>query len=133
MKVFFNIVLFILVFLAISSGITKVMLMQQDVEFFGGYGFTNSILITYGAIQLAGGVLLVLSKTRVIGAALVAITFLISALILFMAGNIPITIITLACVLCIATSICNKTITQKQFYPAKLESRIEINKTLDLR
>lgn len=98
MKVFFNIVLFILVFLAVSSGITKIMLMQQDVDFFGNYGFTNPVLITYGVIQLAGGVLLVFPKTRVIGAAMVAITFLISAAILFMSGNIPITIITLVCV-----------------------------------
>ena len=31
MKIFFNVVLAILVFLAISSGITKITLMQQDV------------------------------------------------------------------------------------------------------
>jgi len=48
MEIFYNVILFILVFLAISSGITKIMLMQQDLEFFGNYGFTNPILITYG-------------------------------------------------------------------------------------
>jgi hypothetical protein len=50
MNLFLNVILIILVLLAISSGATKIMLMQQDVEFFGNYGFTNSMLITYGAI-----------------------------------------------------------------------------------
>lgn len=74
------------------------MLMQQDVEFFGKYGFTNSILVTYGVIQLIGGILLISPKTRILGAILVAITFLISLVVLVMAGNIPVAIITLVCV-----------------------------------
>ena len=98
MKILFNVILVILVFLAVSSGITKIILMQQDVEFFGKYGFTNPILIAYGAAQLLGGILLVLPKSRIIGAALVAITFLISAVVLAMEGNIPITMVTLICV-----------------------------------
>lgn len=99
MKIFLNVILVILVFLAISSGITKIILMQQDVEFFGKYGFTNPILISYGTAQLFGGILLILPKTRVIGAILVAITFLISAVVLVLEGNIPVTIITLTFVL----------------------------------
>ena|SRR3989338_4820509 len=99
MKILFNVILAILVFLVVSAGITKIMLMQQDVEFFGKYGFTNPILIAYGVVQLLGGILLVLPKTRIIGAILVAITFLISAVVLVMAGNIPVAIITLICVL----------------------------------
>jgi len=99
MRIFFNVVLTISVFLAISSGITKITLMQQDVEFFGKYGFTNPILLVFGTTQLIGGVLLVLQKFRVIGAIFVAITFLISAILLVMDNNIPVTIITLVCVL----------------------------------
>jgi len=40
----------------------------------------------------------VLPKTRVGGATLVAITFIVSAVVLVMAGNIPLTIFTLICV-----------------------------------
>lgn len=98
MKIFFNLILVILIFLAVSSGVTKVMLMQQDVEFFGQYGFTNPILIVFGIIQLFGGAFLAIPKTRVIGAAIVAITFLISAVILVMASNVPMTIVTLVCI-----------------------------------
>lgn len=98
MKAFITVILAILVFLAVSSGVTKIMLMQQDVEFFGHYGFTNPILITYGVIQLLGGILLAFPKTRVVGAFVVAITFLISLVVLVIAGNTPVAIITLVCV-----------------------------------
>ena len=98
MKIFLNVILAILVALAVSSGVTKIMLMDQDVEFFGSYGFTNPILIAYGAVQLIGGVLLVLPKTRIIGALVVAVTFLVSAVVLVMAGNVPVAIITLICI-----------------------------------
>jgi len=95
MKIFFRVILIILVFLAVSSGITKIMLMAQDVEFFGKYGFSNSMLIAFGISQIIGGILLVFQKTRFIGAIVVAITFLISAVLLIMDKNIPFTIFTL--------------------------------------
>ncbi len=73
--------------------------MQQDVDFFGKYGLTNPILITYGAVQLVGGLLMVFSKTRFVGAILVAITFLISLVVLLMEGNIPVSIVTAIAIL----------------------------------
>lgn len=99
MNILLKVILGILVFLAIAAGATKIILMLQEVEFFGKYGFTNSILIAYGIVQLLGGILLVLPKTRVIGSILVAITFLVSAVILVIEDNIPGTIITLIFVL----------------------------------
>ena len=89
------VVLCILVFLAVSSGITKIMLMPQDVEFFGEYGFTNAILIVFGAIQTIGGLMMVFRKTRVVGAALVAVTFAISAVLLILSGSVLAAIVTL--------------------------------------
>lgn len=91
---FLKAVLAILVFLAVSSGITKILLMQQDAEFFGKYGFAAPSLMAFGATQLVGGVLLVFQRVRVLGAAFVAITFLVSAVLLIMEGNIPFTIFT---------------------------------------
>ena len=95
MKTFLKVILFILVFLAVSSGITKIMLLPQDVEFFGRYGFTNPILMTYGVVQLVGGILLAIPKTRKYGAATVALTFIISLIVLIMEGNILVSVITL--------------------------------------
>ena len=98
MKTLFYVILALLVLLAVSSGMTKIMLMQQDVDFFGQYGFTNPTLILFGVIQLIGGILLAIPRARVIGAIVVAITFVISAIVLAMAGNVPVTIVTLLCV-----------------------------------
>lgn len=95
MKIVFTIILAILSLLAISSGIAKIMLMQQDVDFFGKYGFSDVMLIAFGLIQLLGGLLLVFTKTRFIGAAIVAVTFLLSLVLLLMDGNMPVSIITL--------------------------------------
>ena len=99
MKVASTIILVLLVFLAISSGVTKIALMQQEVEFFGKYGFSNPILVALGITQLTGGVLLPFRKTRFSGAAIVAITFLISLVVLVMDGNIPVSIATIIAVL----------------------------------
>jgi uncharacterized membrane protein len=73
--------------------------MQQDVNFFGKYGFSNPILIIYGLVQLIGGLLLVFTRTRFVGAAIVAITFLISLVVLLMEGNIPVSIATVVATL----------------------------------
>ena len=68
--------------------------MPEDVEFFGRYGFSSPLLIAFGATQLIGGVLMPFRKTRFVGAAIVAVTFLISLGILLMDGNIPVSIVT---------------------------------------
>lgn len=99
MKIAFTILLVALTFLAIFSGITKVMLMQREVDFFGQYGFSNTILVIYGTVQVIGGFLLPFSKTRFVGAAIVAITFLVSLVVLLMDGNIPVSIITIVATL----------------------------------
>lgn len=94
MKIAFAVLLTVLTFLAVSSGITKIVLMQQDVDFFGQYGFSNPMLIAFGATQLIGGILLPFKKTRFTGAAIVASTFLVSLAILLVDGNIPMSIVT---------------------------------------
>lgn len=99
MKTVSIIVLTILTLLAVLSGITKILLVQQDVDFFGKYGFSGPTLIAFGLVQLLGGLLLVLTKTRFVGAAIVAVTFLVSLAMLLMDGNIPASIITLVAIL----------------------------------
>ncbi|MDX2416331.1 MAG: DoxX family protein [Xanthomonadales bacterium] len=93
------IILVVLVLLAVSSGVTKILLMQQDVDFFGKYGFSDPILVIYGLVQLIGGLLLVFTKTRFVGAAIVAVTFLISLVVILVEGNIPVGIITVITIL----------------------------------
>lgn len=99
MHIFFNVIIAILVLLAVSSGIMKSMLMPQEVEFFGRYGFSEPLLIAYGVSQVVGGLMLIPAATRILGAAVVAITFLISAVVLFMDDKVPLAIVTLIFVL----------------------------------
>jgi len=95
MNLTFKIILAILVFLAISSGVTKIMLMPQDVEFFGAYGFSNAMLTAFGATQLIGGIIMVIPKLRMYGAIIVAITFLVSLALLVIDGNLLVAGITI--------------------------------------
>ncbi len=94
MKVVSTAILVILVFLAVSSGTSKLMLMEQEVNFFIGNGFTRSTLMAFGFVQVLGGLLMVFAKTRFVGAAIVAITFLVSLVMLISDGNLPVSIVT---------------------------------------
>ena len=88
MKIGFYLLLALLTVLAVSSGMAKITLMQSDVEFFGRYGFSDSMLIAFGVAQLIGGILLPWKRTRFMGATVTACTFLASLVILFIDGNI---------------------------------------------
>ena len=89
-----RLILAALVFLSGSSGFAKLLLVQQDVDFFGKYGINTSGVLFFGAAQLAGAVMLVFPKTRLSGVALVAITFLISVALLVLDGNVPFAVFT---------------------------------------
>ena len=99
MNILNKIILIVLVFLAVSSGLTKILLMQQDVEFFGAFGFSHPILISYGVFQLLGGILLIFEKSRCFGALLVAITFIISAVVLVLSNKLIVALITCVAIL----------------------------------
>lgn len=101
MKLFINILVAVLALLAVASGIPKVMLMEQEVAFFGAYGFSDVLLIVFGISQLLAGVMLVFPKTRIAGALLLAITFAASLVMLLMSGNMLMAAVTAAFLLLI--------------------------------
>ncbi len=78
----------VLVLLSMVSGAAKALLVPEDVEFFGRYGFGTMALIGFGALQLVGGLLMVFARTRVPGSSLVAITFLVSSALLLHSGSL---------------------------------------------
>ena len=94
MKIGYIILLVVLTILAVASGIAKITLTQNDVEFFGRYGFSDPMLIAFGVTQLIGGVLLPWKTTRFIGATVIACTFVVSLVMLLIDGNIPVSLIT---------------------------------------
>ncbi|MFT4729271.1 MAG: hypothetical protein ACI9UN_003788 [Granulosicoccus sp.] len=60
LKIIWAGILIVLILLAVSSGVTKIMLMQPDASFFGRYGFTNPLMMSFGFTQVLGVVSLVL-------------------------------------------------------------------------
>jgi len=112
-----TIILMLLTFLAVSSGIAKIVLMEQDVAFFGKFGFSNSILIAFGVIQLIGGALLPFAKTRFTWAAIVEVTFLVSLVLLLLDGNIPVSVVTAVAMLLLGFVIAQQ---YKQDRPGRL-------------
>lgn len=98
MKILSIALLVLLSLLAVSSGMTKIMLMEQEVEFYGSFGFSNIALVVLGIVQLIAGALMLLRRSRVPAAAIVAITFLISAVFLYLDGQVPVFIATLVAI-----------------------------------
>ncbi len=102
MKYVFTVLLVLLIFLAVASGISKIALTQQDVSFFGKYGFSQPAVVAFGVVQLIGGVLMMVKRTRFIGTTIVAITFLFSLVLLLMDGNMPMSAATIIATLFLA-------------------------------
>jgi hypothetical protein len=94
MRIASTLVLVLLICLSLLSGVTKVALMPEDVEFFARYGFSSPLLMAFGATQLIGGVLMLFRRTRFAGAGIVALTFLVSLVLLLIDGNMPVSMVT---------------------------------------
>ncbi len=87
MKVFNYLIIVIVALLSIAAGLAKVMQTPQEMEFLQGLGLTPALIIGFGVVQLAGGILLFPGKTRMVGAVLTTLAFLASSLLIFTGGN----------------------------------------------
>ncbi len=85
MTVLRTINLILITVLSIAAGIPKVMRMTEEVKFFESAGLGTTSVVIFGLVQLVGGALLVFRGTRMWGAAVVALAFLGSAAMLFVA------------------------------------------------
>ncbi|PKG41563.1 hypothetical protein CXF67_14895 [Psychroflexus sp. MES1-P1E] len=74
--------------MGISSGVAKIMLIPGEMAFFKGVGFSETLLIIFGSIQIIGSSLLIFKKLRNLGAIILAITFCISTVLIFLGGTI---------------------------------------------
>ncbi|MEP3653884.1 MAG: hypothetical protein ABJO36_03220 [Litorimonas sp.] len=77
----------LLVLMSLAAGFAKVMQMPQEVAFFESAGLSLGPLIPFGIIQLIGAGLGLIPKTRKLGLASMAVSFLASALMIFVSGN----------------------------------------------
>jgi CHASE2 domain-containing sensor protein len=87
MKIVNILIISVVALLSIAAGLAKVMLTDQELAFLHGFGFNNALIIAFGVVQIVGGVSLVSSKTRIFGAVLVLLAFVVSTLLIFAGGN----------------------------------------------
>lgn len=88
MKIVNYLIILIIVLLSVAAGIAKVMQTPQEMEFLQGMGLSSALIIIFGVVQIAGGVLLIPQKTRLVGAVLAASAFLVSTILIFVGGNL---------------------------------------------
>jgi hypothetical protein len=74
--------------LSIAAGLAKVMQSPQEMEFLQGMGLSSFLIMVFGLVQITGGVLIAPKTTRLPGAILVALGFAISAVLIFIGGNV---------------------------------------------
>ena len=79
-------ILSILILLGIAAGFVKIIRMPQELDFFQAVGLSELSLVLFGVAQFCGGVLLVFRRSRLAGAAISAIVFLASAIMVFITG-----------------------------------------------
>ena len=76
----------LLTLLSISTGLVKLLRMSEEMAIFRAAGFSDALTVTLGGIQLAGGLLLLSSRTTRVGAWVMALTFAIATGVLFRNG-----------------------------------------------
>lgn len=79
----------LLTLLSISTGAVKLAGMEDELRIFREAGFSDGLIIAFGVVQLAGGVLLVPHRTTRIGAWVMLPTFAIATAVVFVNDMIP--------------------------------------------
>lgn len=76
-----------LALLSIAAGVAKAFQLPEEVTFLAEQGLGISTIVVFGVVQILGGVLAIITRTRRIGLGLITAGFLVSALIVFVSGN----------------------------------------------
>ncbi|MBX2873560.1 MAG: DoxX family protein [Saprospiraceae bacterium] len=72
--------------LSISTGLFKLLQQEADIQLFEKIGFNATATTIVGLVQLIGGILLIPSKTRKIGAYIMIPTFILASIAVFANG-----------------------------------------------
>lgn len=78
----------LLALLSAAAGAAKVMLVPEEAAFLAQFGLSEVQIIAFGALQIGGAILMVVPYSRMLGSALVTVSFLVSAGLLLAAGNL---------------------------------------------
>ena len=74
--------------LSVAAGLAKVLQSQHEIEFLQGLGLSIFVIMVFGLLQIIGGVLMAPKKTRMPGAVLVTLGFVVSTVLVFIGGNV---------------------------------------------
>ena len=83
MKTVFKLNWILTILLSVSTGIFKLLQQKADIELFEAIGFNEIMTTILGGIQLLGGIFLIPSKTRKLGAYMLIPTFIIASIAVF--------------------------------------------------
>ena len=90
----------LLALLGVAAGTAKMLQTPQEMAFFHDQlGFGAEAIMAFGLLQFVAGILLVFKKTRLVGAAPLGVTLLLSSIVIFMAGQIGFAVLSLLPVL----------------------------------
>lgn len=81
--------------LSIATGVFKLLQQEADIALFEKIGFNEVGTTVLGAIQLIGGILLILPKTRTWGAYIMIPTFVVASIAVFANGMIGFGVVSL--------------------------------------
>lgn len=81
-----KIILVLLIALSLATGLVKVFGFEQDIQVFASIGFSAAATTAVGVVQVIGGALLIPPATRKVGAAIMALTFVVATSALFASG-----------------------------------------------
>lgn len=87
MKIINTLIIAIIAVISIAAGLAKVMQTEQEMQFLQSFGLGSSLIVAFGVVQIVGGVLLIPSKTRMVGAILAASALVASTVLIFAGGS----------------------------------------------
>ena len=87
MKIAVTVIAVLIGLLSLAAGGAKIALVPQEVVFLSQFGFVKGHTVSFGVVQVAGGLLMLIPMTRLFGALIAAAGFALSGALLLAAGN----------------------------------------------
>jgi len=87
MKIAVTVIAVLIGLLSLAAGGAKIALVPQEVVFLSQFGFVKGHTVSFGVVQVAGGLLMLIPMTRLFGALIAAAGFALSVALLLAAGN----------------------------------------------
>lgn len=88
LKILNILIIAIVLLLSIAAGLAKVMQAPQEMEFLQSFGLSSALIMVFGLVQISAGVLIIPARTRMPGAVMAALAFAVSAVLIFISGNL---------------------------------------------